>query len=65
MAKKAAEKKVLRIKLVKSVISSPDRQQATVRALGLSKINQVVEHEDSAVIRGMVDKVRHLVSVEE
>ena len=66
MAKKSAvEKKILRIKLVKSMISSPERQKATVRALGLNKVNQVVEHADSQVVRGMVAKVIHLVQVEE
>jgi large subunit ribosomal protein L30 len=66
MAKKSVvEKKILRITLVKSMISSPERQKATVRALGLNKVNQTVEHADSSVVRGMVAKVSHLVQVEE
>jgi len=66
MAKKSVvEKKFLRITLVKSMISSPERQKATVRALGLNKVNQTVEHADSSVVRGMVAKVSHLVQVEE
>ena len=64
MAKKTKEK-VLRITLVKSPIGYTQRQKDTVRALGLRKMNQTVEHTDSAVIRGMVSKVSHLVQVEE
>ena len=55
----------LRITQVKSVISSPKDQKATVRALGLKRINDTVEQDDTAVIRGMVFKVKHLVKVEE
>ena len=64
MAKKTKEK-VLRITLVKSPIGYTQRQKDTVRALGLRKMNQTVEHTDSPVIRGMVTKVSHLVQVEE
>lgn len=55
----------LRIKYKKSAIGYKQDQKGTIRALGLRKINQVVEHEDNAVIRGMVSKVSHLVEVEE
>lgn len=55
----------LRITQVKSVISSPKDQKATVRALGLKRINDTVEQDDTAAIRGMVFKVKHLVKVEE
>ena len=55
----------LRITLVRSVIGRPVDQERTVRSLGLKKVNQTVEREDSPSIRGMVEKVRHLVSVEE
>ena len=55
----------LRITQVKSQIDRPKRQKATLLALGLRKMNQVVELEDSAQIRGMINKVDHLVSVEE
>ncbi len=65
MAKKKETVKMIRVTLVKSVISSPERQKATVRALGLNKLNQTVEHVDSAAIRGMLAKVSHLVHVEE
>jgi len=60
-----AKKKKLKITLVKSPIGRPQRQKDTVSALGLKKLNQTVEHEDSAVIRGMLAKVSHLVTVEE
>lgn len=64
MAKKSQEK-ILRITLVKSPIGYTQRQKDTVRALGLRRMNQTVEHTDSPVIRGMVTKVSHLVQVEE
>lgn len=55
----------LRIKLVKSTIGRKDDQIATVEALGLKKMNSVVEHNDNASIRGMINKVIHLITVEE
>jgi large subunit ribosomal protein L30 len=55
----------LRIKLIRSVIGSKKDQKATVEALGLKKISQVVEKNDTPEIRGMINKVRHLVEVEE
>lgn len=58
-------KKKLRITLVKSPIGYSKRQKGTVRALGLRRMNQTVEKEDTPVIRGMVAKVQHLVRVEE
>ncbi len=60
-----AKKKELKIKLVKSPIGYSQRQKGTVAALGLKKINQVVTHTDNEVIRGMINKVSHLVEVEE
>jgi len=59
------KKKTLRITLVKSPIGYAKRQKGTLRALGLRRMHQTVEHEDNPVIRGMVMKVRHLVRVEE
>lgn len=64
MAKKSKEK-VLRITLVRSPIGYTQRQKDTVRALGLRRMNQTVEQQDTPVIRGMVNKVSHLVQVEE
>lgn len=55
----------IRITYQKSSIGYNKRQKATIKALGLNKVNQTVEHEDSAVIRGMINKVSHLVTVEE
>lgn len=54
----------LRITYTKSGIGYSQKQRATITALGLRKLHQVVEHEDSPVIRGMVNKVAHLVTVE-
>ena len=55
----------LKITQVKSVIGSPADQRRTVRALGLKRINDTVEQEDTPTVRGMVFKVKHLVEVEE
>ena len=55
----------LLIRYKKSAIGYNERQKATIRALGFRKLNQVVEHEDTAVIRGMISRVSHLVSIEE
>ena len=55
----------LKITLVKSVIGYSEDQRQTVKALGLKKTNSSVIQEDTAVIRGMIKKVNHLVSVEE
>lgn len=55
----------LKITYTKSSIGYNKRQKATIQALGLRKLNQIVEHDDTPVIRGMVQKVEHLVSVEE
>lgn len=55
----------LRIQLVNSLIGRPDTQRKVVAALGLKKLNSVVEREDIPSIRGMVKKVSHLLKVEE
>lgn len=55
----------LRIQYVKSAIGYSFRQKRTIRALGLRRLGDVVEQEDTPVIRGMIQKVRHLVRVEE
>jgi len=55
----------LHVKWVKSAIGYSKDQKATIRALGLRKLQQTVEHEDQPVIRGMIRKVMHLVQVEE
>ncbi len=61
MAKDKLQK--VSIKLKKSLIGVPDKQIKVVRALGLKKTNDVVEHFNSATIMGMVNKVPHLVEV--
>lgn len=64
MAKQKQVGKRLRVTYVKSAIGYSRRQKATLRALGLRRLGQTVEHEDTPVIRGMVAKVSHLVEVE-
>mgnify|MGYP000454273686 CR=1 FL=1 len=56
---------MLKITLTKSTISCKKDQIATVKALGLKKTNSTVTKPDNAAIRGMIFKVKHLVTVEE
>ena len=55
----------LKITLTRSLIGRPEDQRATVKALGLKKTNTFVVQDDTPVIRGMVRKVEHLVTVEQ
>lgn len=55
----------LKITLKKSPIGYAQDQRGTLRALGLKKLRQTVEREDTPSVRGMVEKVKHLVAVEE
>ena len=55
----------IKITLVKSAIGYSQRQKNTVKALGLRRLGQTVEHNDSNAVRGMINKVSHLVKVEE
>ena len=55
----------LKITQIKSRIGSTAKQCANLDALGLHKINQTVSHSDSAIIMGMLERVKHLVKVEE
>lgn len=57
--------KKIRVKQIRSKIGTKPKQQATLRALGLRKINAERIHEDNPVIRGMVTCVKHLVTVED
>ena len=57
--------KKLRITYRKSTIGYNKKQRATIYALGLHKLHQTVEHSDSPEIRGMINRVNHLVMVEE
>jgi len=60
-----AEKERIAIRWVRSQIGFDRRQRATLRGLGLKRLNQRVELEDTPSVRGMIDKVRHLVVVED
>lgn len=53
----------IKIKLIKSKIGTLPKQRQNLEALGLKKIGQVVEQQDNPQIRGMIDKVSHLVTV--
>lgn len=64
-AKRKKKEVLLRITLTKSPIGYSERQKRTVRALGLRRMNQTVEQRDTPVIRGMIAKVQHLVTVDE
>lgn len=64
MSKQDSQKKLV-ITYKKSVIGYNQRQRGSVRALGLHHLGDAVEHDDTPVIRGMINKVRHLVTVEE
>ncbi len=56
---------ILKIKMVKSEIGRPEKQRKILRGLGLNKLNSTVTLSDTPQIRGMINKVVHLVSVEE
>ncbi len=55
----------IKVTQVKSSIKRLQNQKRTLKALGLRKIGQAVEHEDTPNVMGMIDRVKHLVSVEE
>lgn len=57
------ETKTIKIKLIKSVICTPEKHKTIVRSLGLRRINQVVEKPDTASFRGFVKKVPHLLAL--
>jgi len=57
--------KKLKITQVRSIIGTPEKQRRTIKALGLGKPHKSVVHYDTPVIRGMINKVKHLVIVEE
>jgi large subunit ribosomal protein L30 len=64
-AKKVASAGTIKVKMIGSVICCPEKQRATVRGLGLRRMNQVVERLDTPEIRGMVRKIPHLVTIVE
>lgn len=55
----------LKVTLVKSMIGRPEKHRRVLRGIGLTKLNRTVELNDSAVTRGMIQKISHLVKVEE
>jgi large subunit ribosomal protein L30 len=55
----------IRVTWVKSFIGCPESQRLTIKSLGLHRLNHSVVHEDTKSLRGMINKVRHLVKVEE
>ncbi len=59
------KEKLVQVTLVRSPIGFNLSQKRTVRALGLKKMHQTIEHKDSPTLRGMLAKVSHLVQVEE
>jgi large subunit ribosomal protein L30 len=65
MVKTGSTMAKIKVKQVKSKIRRPKNQKRTLDALGLRKMDQVVEHNATPSILGMVNKVKHLVSVEE
>ena len=65
MPKSKANDKTIRVTLVKSPIGYTKDQKATVKALGLRRMHQTVEHKDNPAVRGMIRKIVHLVQVEE
>ncbi len=63
--KKKEIPKIFQVTLVKSPIGYSERQKGTIRALGLRRMNQTVEHVDTPTLRGMLHKVSHLVDIKE
>ena len=55
----------LKVTLIKSGIGYAEDQKKTLKALGLNRLNKSIVHNDNSSIRGMLDKVRHLIKVEE
>ncbi len=55
---------IIRVKLVRSPHGCKPSQRLTIKALGLKRINQTVEHNDTPQIRGMIDRIQHLVVLE-
>ena len=68
MAEKKAAKKTqssgtVHLKWVRSAIASPEKHKLVIKGLGFTRLNQVIERQDTPAIRGMVKKVPHLVQV--
>ncbi len=65
MSKKDTSGKTIRVTLVRSPIGYTKDQKRTVIALGLRRLHQTIEHKDTPAMRGMLNKVVHLVKIEE
>jgi large subunit ribosomal protein L30 len=65
MPKTETTGKTLRVTWVRSSIGYTKDQKATVKALGLRRLNQTVEHKDTPALRGMLNKVIHMLKIEE
>lgn len=65
MPKKETSGKTLRVTWVRSSIGYKKDQKATVRALGLHRLHQTVEHKDTPALRGMLKKIIHMLKIEE
>ena len=63
MATKKSAGKTIRIKWVRSAIATPEKHKRVVKGLGFTRLNQVIEREDTPSIRGMVAAVPHLVEI--
>ena len=61
----ATKKGMIRLQWVRSAIAAPGKHKKVVKGLGFTRLNQIVEREDSPSIRGMVNKVPHLVRIVE
>ncbi|MBU1181442.1 MAG: 50S ribosomal protein L30 [Pseudomonadota bacterium] len=56
---------IVKVTLVKSMIARPEKHRKVLRGMGLTKLNRTVELKDTPSIRGMINKVSHLVKAEE
>jgi len=56
---------ILKITMIKSMIGRPEKHRKVLRSLGLTKLNQTIEHSNTPVIQGMISTVSHLVKSEE
>jgi large subunit ribosomal protein L30 len=65
MPKKDTSGKTLRVTWIRSAIGYTKDQKATIKALGLRRLHQTVEHKDTPALRGMVNKVIHMLKIEE
>ena len=60
-----AEAKRITVRLVRSMIGRPEKQRLVLRGMGLTKMQQTVQLPDTPQVRGMIDKVKHVIRVEE